>query len=197
MQVTSIQNLKIMKKLLFSLSAFLFITCFFSCDDPELCPQITIPETDTIAPGFTFSINGAGIGKTIATHEGWTGGQLTLLAGASYKFVFAASDDGGTRLLRMQIPIDLTITQLSPENASIFDLGAFSKLLELTNNDDSPTTCLIMNGDFTTTDDTNIVANVGFFASDYGGTAGTRNSTDRSVTITFTDDLGEVGFFDF
>jgi hypothetical protein len=93
-----------------------------------------------------LTINGPGIGQTLATHDGWIGGKLTLLAGSKYKFISSASDEGGTRLLRMQIPTVITVELLRPENATSRDLSPLSKMLELTNNDESPARCLIMNG---------------------------------------------------
>ena len=186
-----------MKKSFIILSALFLVLSFYSCEENSLCPRVAIPETDTTPPQFTLNINGPGIGQTIATHEGWTGGSLKLFAGGAYRFVLSASDQGGTRILRMQIPIDITISQLSPDNATSIDLSLLSKLLELTNNDDEPTSCLIMSGRFTATEDTSLSARIDFFASDYGGIGGSRNSTRRSVGISFTDDLALVEFTDF
>jgi len=187
-----------MNALLHYLCVFTLVLCF-SCEDGSLCPVVAIPETDVIAPTYTLSINGPGFGQTLSVNDGWRGGLITLKTGGNYSFVLSASDAGGVRLVQMQMPVNgvLTVTQINPERASRRSIGVFSEMLELTNNEEAPTRCLILSGRFTTPSDPSISATIGMAAMDYGGASRATNRTIRDLAIGFTDDILNIGFEDF
>jgi len=178
----------------------LFATSFFSaCDNVDLCPLVTIPETDVTAPIFTFKIDGPGMHETLAIHEGWSGGSMVLLGDSDYRFVFSASDEGGTRMVRMQVPSSdfFDAGTLRPSSATKRDISFLSQMLELRANDEEIRSCLIMSGDFHTGDLFGTSANIGFIAFDYGGASRTSNTTTRDLSITLTDNPDNVSFTDF
>jgi len=144
---------------------------------------VTIPETDEIPPRILFSITGDGQNLEFETEEDFNE-ILYLKPDVNYRYRLNVSDAGGLRLAQWQIPdqgfmaIDTAIT---PPWA-IRELSALSRMIEWVGDINNPVNGGVLAGNFKMTEG-NTAFSWGFFARDYGGTAGSSNSTSRRLHV--------------
>ena len=114
-----------------------------------ICCETDVPETDTIAPSFSFKITGDGFDRTFTQDDDLENLQLNLRAGVSYDFLVGGIDNGGVRQIQFQHTPDVTpITTPIPAPWVEINNG-FSTTIRFNGDPNNAITAQLLSGTFT------------------------------------------------
>ncbi len=167
--------------------------CNYACID-----RVTIPETDTTPPTFSFKIEGDGFSRTFTQDDNFSSMQLNLRVNKVYSFVFSGDDSGGLALLQWQLGGN-DIIEFDDDFPSgewtIRDISAFNRMIEWQGDRSNPYVGMVLTGRFVArsggsgTFDT---TDFGFFAMDFGGRSGTANQATGNLYVSIGDSPTEL-----
>ena len=166
--------------------------------------EVTIPESDSTPPTFIFEITHGLPGGLlrISSDDDLSGKRLQLRRNQIYRFRFTGSDAGGLEELKLRANWPTNFLELGPpsvEYAILTDDASFRELIWKGTRSD-PRSSHIIVGQLHT-----IMYNQSYdvydtewhlSASDFGGTAGTPNTTSLTINMGIVDDTQEVGLID-
>lgn len=149
-----------------------------------------VPETDTIAPAFSFQITGDGFDRTFTQDDNFENLQLNLQAGVSYDFILGGIDNGGVRQIQFQYtpsstPINTTIPSPWVENNN-----GLSSVIRFDGDRANAITAQLLSGNFTATLGSETMISDIFYirVEDFGGESGPPfNITEGVLTIVIAD----------
>ncbi|MCK7590546.1 hypothetical protein M0G43_08180 [Subsaxibacter sp. CAU 1640] len=184
-----------MKKAIVLKAALLVILsiCNYACID-----RVTIPETDTTPPSFSFKIEGDGFSRTFTQDDDFSRMQLNLRANKVYSFVFTGDDAGGMALLQWQLGENETIEfddDFPGGEWTIRDISSTNRMIEWQGDGVNPIRGMILTGDFVARNsgpNTTVSTSFRFFVRDFGGRSGTANQVSGELYITIGDFTTEL-----
>jgi len=172
-----------MKTLFTYFYAVLIVFCIASC-------ETDVPETDTIAPSFSFKITGDGFDRTFTQDDDLENIQLNLRAGVSYDFLLGGIDNGGVRQIQFQHSPDVTpITTTIPAPWATTNNG-LTTTIRFNGDPNNAITAQLLSGTFTATLGSQDIITDTFYirVEDFGGESGPPfNITEGVLNITVAD----------
>ncbi|MTI23176.1 hypothetical protein E1176_19255 [Fulvivirga sp. RKSG066] len=162
-----------------------------SCDVEE------IPEVDDIPPTFTFSISGPGGAYSFNQDDDFENLQLNILAGATYRFAFIGSDEGGVSIHEFSIaPYDnFNLSDLVPSTANDEVIGLSRSIRQLGDRSD-PKTSLTLSGQIEVLplgSNESLSTEIGLYVRDFGGASRDYNSTSARLQILLVNEGSPLG----
>ncbi|WP_299683725.1 hypothetical protein [uncultured Dokdonia sp.] len=156
-----------MKTLFTYFYTVLIAFCITSC-------ETDVPETDTIAPSFSFKITGDGFDRTFTQDDDLEDIQLNLRAGISYDFLLGGIDQGGVRQIQFQHTPDVTPITTPIPSPWVEINNTLTTVLRFNGDPNNAITAQLLSGTFTATlgDDQMTFDTFYIRVEDFGGESG-------------------------
>jgi len=152
--------------------------------------ETDVPETDTIAPAFSFKVTGDGFDRTFTQDDDLENIQLNLRAGTSYDFLLGGIDNGGVRQIQFQHTPDITpITTPIPTPWVTINNG-LTTTMRFNGDPNNAITAQLLSGSFTAMlmNEDLILDTFYIRVEDFGGESGPPfNITEAILNITIAD----------